>query len=48
MGIEVVGLLDSGATRTVLGIGTKRIVKALNLRIEPTPVNLKTAAGEDL
>lgn len=48
MGIGVIGLLDSGAQRTVLGVGAKKIMKALNLKLEPSDVNLKTAAGDDL
>lgn len=48
MGIELIGLLDSGAARTVLGIGANKIIRALNLKLEPASVNLKTAAGEDL
>ena len=48
MGIELIGLLDSGAARTVLGIGATKIIKQLNLKLEPTFVTLQTATGDDL
>lgn len=47
MGIELIGLLDSGAARTVLGIGAKKIINKLNLKLVPSTVTLKTAAGND-
>ncbi|XP_058840771.1 uncharacterized protein LOC131696235 [Topomyia yanbarensis] len=48
LGISVIGLLDSGAARTVLGIGGRKLVKDLKLKIRPTEMSLKTAAGQEL
>lgn len=45
LGREIVGLLDSGAQRTVLGIGCRKLIKDLKLKIFPTEVSLKTASG---
>ncbi|XP_039448864.2 uncharacterized protein LOC120427973 [Culex pipiens pallens] len=46
MGISVIGLLDSGAQRTV--IGGRKLMKDLQLKLKPTTTTLKTAAGQDL
>ena len=48
LGISMIGLLDSGAARTVLGIGGKRLVEALKLKLKPTETSLRTAAGQEL
>ncbi|XP_055584826.1 uncharacterized protein LOC129737691 [Uranotaenia lowii] len=48
MGIELIGLLDSGAARTVLGFGAKKLIKSLDLNLLPTSVNLQTASGDSL
>ena len=48
MGISIIGLLDSGAARTVIGIGGRRLIEQLKLVLRPTTINLKTAAGQDL
>lgn len=45
MGREMIGLLDSGAQRSILGIGCKKLVKSLNFKIFPTDVSLKTVSG---
>lgn len=45
MGRELVGLLDSGAQKTVLGAGCKKLLEDLNLKVFPTEVRLKTASG---
>lgn len=45
MGIQLIGLLDSGAQRTVLGVGCKKLLSDLRLKIYPSTVSLKTASG---
>lgn len=45
LGKELIGLLDSGAQRTVLGVGSMKIVRELKLKIYPSNTNIKTASG---
>lgn len=45
MGREIFGLLDSGAQKTVLGRGCKKLIKSLKLKIFPADVTIKTASG---
>ncbi|XP_055591195.1 uncharacterized protein LOC129743243 [Uranotaenia lowii] len=44
----IIGLLDSGAHRSILGIGARGFVKKLKLKIFPSELELRTANGQKL
>lgn len=48
LGKDILGLLDSGAQRTVLGVGSKKMVKELHLKIYPSDASIKTASGAEI
>lgn len=48
LGIPRVGLLDSGANRTVLGSGANFLIKACKLTIQPVNIDITTASGQNL
>lgn len=45
LGKEILGLLDSGAQRTVLGIGSRKLIRDLHLTVYPSETYVKTASG---
>lgn len=46
--VPLIGLLDSGAHRSILGVGSLKLIKSCKLRIFPTNVDLVTASGQKL
>lgn len=48
LGKEILGLLDSGAQRTVLGIGSKKLIRELQLKVYPSDASIKTASGAEI
>lgn len=48
MGVEILGLLDSGAQRSVLGTGAEKLIRTLKLKIYSTPASVRTAEGKDV
>lgn len=48
LGHHIIGLLDSGAQCSVLGIGAEKLLKSLKLKTNPSNFNLITAAGKSL
>lgn len=48
LGKELIGLLDSGAQRTVLGYGCKKLLREWKLKIFPAEIALKTASGSQV
>ncbi|XP_055603795.1 uncharacterized protein LOC129752031 [Uranotaenia lowii] len=48
LGISMIGLLDSGAQKSVLGKGAEKLIKLLKLKLFPSNVALKVASGEAL
>lgn len=48
MGIQVTGLLDCGAQMAVLGIGGRKLIHDLKLKLQPTSLKLTTAGGSKL
>lgn len=46
LGVEVVGLLDSGASRTVLGEGCEQFIRKLGLVLTPVKDSVRTACGQ--
>lgn len=48
LGISVIGLLDCGAQRTVLGTGSANLMRTLKLKVQPTTTKLITADGGSL
>ncbi|XP_055542851.1 uncharacterized protein LOC129728436 [Wyeomyia smithii] len=47
-GNSLVGLLDSGAHLSILGIGALKLLEKCDLRLFPSEVSLKTANGQEL
>lgn len=48
LGHDVIGLLDSGAQCSVLGVGAEKLLKSLKLKPSQSNFNLITAAGKSL
>lgn len=48
MGLKVVGLLDSGAQVSILGVGSDKLIRRLQLKVFPTKIRLSTAGGDSL
>lgn len=44
----IIGLLDSGAHRSILGVGSLKLIKSCKLRLFPAEVDLVTASGQKL
>lgn len=44
----MIGLLDSGANRSILGIGAAKVVKACKLQIHKADIDVTTASGQTL
>lgn len=45
LGREIIGLLDSGAHRSVLGAGCRKLIKLLRLKMFPSDTHVQTASG---
>lgn len=45
LGREIIGLLDSGAHRSVLGAGCRKLIKLLKLKMFPSDTHVQTASG---
>lgn len=48
LGREIIGLLDSGAHRSVLGAGCKKLINLLKLKIFPSDVQVQTASSSSI
>ena len=48
MGVKLIGLLDSGAQVSILGMGGEELLKKLKLKKFPTKMKLLAAGGENL
>lgn len=46
--VPITGLLDSGAHRSILGVGSLKLIKSCKLKLFPADVDLVTASGEKL
>lgn len=46
--IPLIGLLDSGANRSVLGVGAAYLINTCKLQIHPTDIDVATASGQTL
>lgn len=46
--VPITGLLDSGAHRSILGLGATKLIKKFKLKVFPTSVELVTASGQKL
>lgn len=48
LGREIIGLLDSGAERSVLGRGAEKLLQSLRITIKPSTTTLVNAAGNSI
>lgn len=48
LGMPIIGLLDSGANRSILGVGASKLLEACKLQVHPINIDVTTASGQSL